>query len=107
MNKTIWKVFPPYIDAYKMHYNDNKETSFSEFKKALKSNAIEWAEHSIGKQFLNGKVIIKNGYFIIGCGWYNTTEYLVYIPMSKDIGYLDWDKMKIVKEKIPDKFNVT
>ena len=46
MSKAFYKVFPPYIDAYRV----SQEGTLQQFKEDLKANAIEWGTQSIGEQ---------------------------------------------------------
>jgi hypothetical protein len=105
--KIDWRVFPPYIDAYKIN-SENEDNSFNRFSEAMKQYALEWAYESIGRQFVSGEVRWCRDGYIVCCGKFGDMQYLAYMKKKKEDGYtLDFESITIKEGAIPPGVDVT
>lgn len=98
--KAAYFMTTPYVDAYSVAWEEDKQITYDEFVQKMKGQAYQWGESSIGRVVLMGyEMPMYNGEHVLAFGQYDGTPYVavhtgadlaIHEVEDKGIGD-DWD----------------
>lgn len=56
MHKMFYKIYPPFVDAYRMSWNEADHIDLDMFRARLIEHAAEWGETAISRLFMAGDI---------------------------------------------------
>lgn len=103
-NKRFAKVFPPFIDAYKVTHQPNDEVTRRDFDRWMEQMAAQWGLESLGIQVLEHGGPLRassEDEFVFACGMFGDE---LFVLVGKHRPYHD---TRIERFDWPDEWNVT